>query len=58
MPLIRTNSLTRRNETFVPVIWFGEHLSPHRTNSLSLLLARTRARAMAHVSDKFARGRA
>jgi len=58
MPLALTNSLTRRNETFVPVTWFGEHLSPHWANSLSLLLARIRARAMAHVSENHAGGSA
>ncbi len=56
MPLVLTNSVTRENETFVPVTWFGGHLPPHRVNSLSLLLTRMRARAMTHVSDKLAAG--
>ncbi len=56
MPLVLTNSLTHQKEIFVPVIWFGEHLSSHPAKSLSLLLARIRARAMAHVPGNLAGG--
>ena len=40
---------------FIDETGLGEHLSPHRANGLSLMLARIRALAMAHVSDNLAR---
>ena len=56
MPFVLTSSLIRQKKTFVPAAWFGEHLSPHRANGLSLPLARIRELAMAHVSDNLAAG--
>ena len=41
---------------FVDEIGLAQHLSPHRANGLSLMLARIRAFAMAHVSDTPAEG--
>ena len=42
--------------TFIDEIGLAEHLSPHRANGLSLMLARIRSFAMAHVSDNLAGG--
>ena len=39
---------------FIDETGLGEHLSPHRANGLTLMLARIRELAMAHVSDDLA----
>ncbi len=41
---------------FIDEIGLAEHLSPHRANGLSLMLARIRAFAMAHIPDNLAGG--
>ncbi|MEM7120613.1 MAG: SufE family protein [Pseudomonadota bacterium] len=43
---------------FIDEIGLAEHLSPHRANGLSLMLARIRSLAMAHVADNPTGGRA
>ena len=42
--------------TFIDEIGLAEHLSPHRANGLSLMLARVRAVAEAHAADNHAGG--
>ena len=41
---------------FIDEIGLAEHLSPHRSNGLSLMLERIRTFAVAHVSDNLAEG--
>ena len=43
---------------FIDEIGLAEHLSPHRANGLSVMLARIRTFAMAHVPGNFAGGSA
>ncbi|MGF1628004.1 MAG: SufE family protein [Kiloniellaceae bacterium] len=71
MALRLTNTLIRTTEPFSPAhpdqvlatspafidgIGLAEHLSPHRANGLSFMLAGIRTFAMAHVSGNLAGG--
>ena len=52
----RPDEILAISPAFIDEIGLAEHLSPHRANGLSLMLARIRAFATAHVSGDLAGG--
>ncbi len=52
----RPDEVLATSPAFIDEIGLAEHLSPHRANGLSLMLARIRTFATAHVSGNLAGG--